>query len=95
MIWMPGLAAGEPAARSGSASNAFRYRNQQISCAAEIGGFQDIGTCGVSNDGLEVALAQLRNDIVRVLDNEKRRLLVLFKASATMLPTRPWPTSIV
>ena len=72
----------------------FRYRYQQISRAAEIGGFQDIGTCGISNDGLEVTLAQLRNDIVRILDNEER-LTLFFKASATMLPTRPWPTSIV
>ncbi len=55
----------------------FRYRNQQIACAAEIGGFQDIGTCGVSNDGLEITLAQLRNDIVRILDNEERLTALL------------------
>lgn len=49
----------------------FRYRNQQIPGGTEIGRFQDIGTCGIANDGLEVALSKSCNDMVRILDDEE------------------------
>ena len=55
----------------------FRYRNQQISSAGEIGGFEGIGTRGISDDGLEMALAKPGDDIVGVLDDEKRLIALL------------------
>ena len=49
-----------------------RNRDEQIPGAGEIGGLQHVGTRGIADDRLDLALAKLRDDLVGILDDEER-----------------------
>lgn len=50
----------------------FRYRDQQMPGAGQIGQLQNFGTRSVSGHGLEPSLPKLLEDAVRILDDEER-----------------------